>query len=228
MHIPFLDNITQCQTSRKWHVLYQRRQLIYDNWGKILIVEKKNYLSPPYRVLSSKWSVPRGYYSMLQTRFGDKASLSLKKSLYGISTAPKLWYEHLLRGLKELGFRHSSYDKCLFYRDDMLLVTFVDNCGLAVKSLDKVDWFVDELGKRGYELHLEGDFTDFLGVTMEPQPDGTIHMHRSGLIKKIIVAAKWKTPILTGLPHPCRPWDQTRMALHTMRNRGNTQALLAC
>jgi hypothetical protein len=83
--------------------------------------------------------LPRGYYSMLQTRFGDKASLKLKKSLYGISVAPKLWYEHLLRGLKELGFQHSSYDKCLLYRDDMLLVTFVDDYGLTVRSLDKVD-----------------------------------------------------------------------------------------
>jgi hypothetical protein len=40
--------------------------------------------------------LPRGYYSMLQTRFGDKTSLRLKKCLYGISVAPKLWYEHLL------------------------------------------------------------------------------------------------------------------------------------
>jgi hypothetical protein len=72
----------------------------------------------------------------------------------------------------------------------MILVTFVDDCGLVVKSLDKVDWFVDELRKRGYELHLEGDFTAFLRVTIEPQPDGTIHMHKSGLIKKVIAAAK--------------------------------------
>jgi hypothetical protein len=94
--------------------------------------------------------------------------LRLKKSLYGISVAPKLWYEHLLQGLKELGFQHSSYDKCLLYRDDMLLVTFVDDSGLAVRSLEKVDWFIDELRKRGYELHLEGDFTAFLGVAMDP------------------------------------------------------------
>jgi hypothetical protein len=55
----------------------------------------------------------------------------------------------------------------------MLLVTFIDDCGLAVKDSDQVDWFIDELRQRGYELHLEGDFTAFLGVAMEPQPDGT-------------------------------------------------------
>jgi hypothetical protein len=148
----------------------------------------------------------RGHYSMLQTRFGDTASLRLKQLPYGISVAPKLWYEHLLRGLKELGFQHSSYDKCLLYRDGMLLVTFVDDCGLAIRSLDKVDWFVGELCKKGYKLHLKGDFTAFLGVDMGPQPDNTIHMHQSGLIKKIIAAAKmedanpnWTPAPITGL-----------------------------
>jgi hypothetical protein len=79
---------------------------------------------------------------MLKTLDGDKkAALCLKKSLYGISVATKLWYEHLLKGLKELGFKPSSYDKCMLYKDDMLLITFVDDCGLRVNNTCKVDWF---------------------------------------------------------------------------------------
>jgi hypothetical protein len=134
--------------------------------------------------------LPYGYYSMIKTQIGDKACLKLKKSLYGLSVAPKLRYEHLLRGLNKLGFRHSSYDKCLLYRDGMILVAFVDDCGLAVNDPSKVDWFITELQKDGFELHLEGNFTAFLGVAMDPQPDGSIHMRQSGLIKKIIAAAK--------------------------------------
>jgi hypothetical protein len=72
----------------------------------------------------------------------------------------------------------------------MIPVTFVNNCGLAVDDPSKVDWFIIELQKDGFELHLEGDFTAFLGVAMDPQPDGSIRMHQSGLIKKIIAAAK--------------------------------------
>jgi hypothetical protein len=120
--------------------------------------------------------------SMLRSQMGDKAALRLKKLLNGISVAPKLWHEHLLCGLTKLGFKHSSYDKCLLYREDMMLVTFVNGCGLAVRNLDQVDWFIDELWRRGYELHLEVDFTAFLGVAMEPQLDRTIHMHQLELI----------------------------------------------
>jgi hypothetical protein len=36
----------------------------------------------------------------------------------------------------------------------MILVTFVDDCGLAVDDPAKVDWFVTELQKDGFELHL--------------------------------------------------------------------------
>jgi hypothetical protein len=106
--------------------------------------------------------LPRGYYSLIKTQFGDNACLKLKKSLYGLSVAPKLWYENLLRGLKKLGFKHSSYDKCLLYQDGMILVTFVDDCGLAVDDPSKVDWFISELQKDGFELHLEGDLLPFL------------------------------------------------------------------
>jgi hypothetical protein len=72
----------------------------------------------------------------------------------------------------------------------MILVTFVDDCGLAVDDPSKVDWFINELQKDGFELHLEGDFTAFLGVAMDPQPDGSIYTHQSGLIKKIVAATK--------------------------------------
>jgi hypothetical protein len=72
----------------------------------------------------------------------------------------------------------------------MILVTFVDDCGLSVHDPSKVYWFITELQTNGFELHLEGDFTAFLGVAVDPQPNGSIHMHQSKLIKKIIAAAK--------------------------------------
>jgi len=134
--------------------------------------------------------LPRGYKSMVEAKTGRKMCLRLKKSLYGLAIAPKLWYEHLLKGLKELGFEHSSYDRCLLYKEGCLLITFVDDCGLAVKNDDDIDWFVDELRKKGFELKIEGDFDAFLGVAIDKQDDGTIHMHQKGLIKKIIKAAK--------------------------------------
>jgi hypothetical protein len=38
--------------------------------------------------------------------------------------------------------------------------------------------------------YIEGDFTAFLGVALEPQDNGSIHMHQTGLVKKLITAAR--------------------------------------
>ena len=96
----------------------------------------------------------------------------------------------MARGLKELGFKPRSYDKCLLFQEGALLVTFVDDCGLSVKDPKMIDWFVSEHRKRGFELDVEGDFTAFLGVAIERNEDRSIHMHQCGLIKKIIAAAQ--------------------------------------
>jgi hypothetical protein len=39
--------------------------------------------------------LPRGYYSMLNTQEGDRACFKLRKSLYGLTCAPRLWFIHL-------------------------------------------------------------------------------------------------------------------------------------
>ena len=134
--------------------------------------------------------LPRGFKCMMQSMSGEKTILKLKKSQYGLTIAPKLWYDHLRKAINELGFKASSYDQCMLYRKDMILVTYVDDCGLGAKEAHSIDWFVNELRHRGFELEIEGDFTAFLGVAIERLKDGRIHMHQRGLIKKIIAAAK--------------------------------------
>jgi hypothetical protein len=117
----------------------------------------------------------------------------------------------------------------------MILVTFIDDCGLAVEDPSKVNWFITELQKDGFELHLEGDSTAFFGVAMDRQPNGFIHMHQSGLIKKIIAAAKMEdaNPIWTpasmsalgsdpkGTDYDHQPWKYSSivgMLIHVCTN----------
>ena len=126
--------------------------------------------------------LPRGFEAMNPFPSGACCILRLKKSVYGLAIAPKLWYQHLLSGLKKLGFKHSSYDRCLLYKDGALLVTFVDDCGLSVHDPAMIDEFVRQLQELGF------DFTAFLGVAMLKLPNGLIHMHQRGLIKKILKA----------------------------------------
>ena len=56
--------------------------------------------------------LPRGFRSARNV----KTCLRLKRSIYGLSTAPRLWFKHLWKALKGLGFKQSEHDACLLFR----------------------------------------------------------------------------------------------------------------
>jgi hypothetical protein len=130
--------------------------------------------------------LPRGFQS---TRPG-KTCLRLNKSIYGLSVAPKLWYEHLFTALKKDGFVPSKYDPCLLLKEDMMLVIYVDDVGIAAKYQKDVDSLVQRLMDQGFKLTREGTFSEFLGIKFEKNlEDNSINMTQKGLIKKIIATA---------------------------------------
>jgi Reverse transcriptase (RNA-dependent DNA polymerase) len=126
--------------------------------------------------------LPRGFRSANTI----KTCLQLKKSLYGLSVAPKLWAEKLLSTLRQLGFKSNSQDECLLYRKNIMLVVYVDDVGIAAKDKATIDSFLDELTSLQYEFTREVAFNEFLGMKFDHQPDGSINMTQRGLIDKII------------------------------------------
>jgi hypothetical protein len=130
--------------------------------------------------------LPRGFQSTLP----GKTCLRLNKSIYGLSVAPKLWYEHLFAALKKDGFVPSKYDPCLLLKEDMMLVIYVDDVGIAAKHKKDVDSLVQRLEDQGFKLTREGTFSEFLGIKFEKNSDdNSINMTQKGLIKKIIDTA---------------------------------------
>lgn len=150
--------------------------------------------------------LPRGFRSERTAR----SCLRLKRSLYGISVAPRLWSEHLFAALKAEGFTQSEIDPCLFHKKEMLLISYVDDCGIGAARKEDVDEFVRRLIARGFELTREGSFSEFLGIKFEADTNdkNKITLTQKGLIQKIIHA--------TGM-EDCNPnWTPaTQVALGT-------------
>ena len=128
--------------------------------------------------------LPRGFRS---TQL-EKTCLLLKKSLYGLAEAPRLWNLHLFEAIKDLGFVQSKIDPCLMMKEDVFLVFFCDDAGVAAKSEEVIDELVDSLIKKGFELTREESFSEFLGIKYDELPNGSILMTQKGLIDKIIAA----------------------------------------
>ena len=64
-----------------------------------------------------------------------KTCLCLRKSLYGLSVAPRLWSQHLLSALKKEGFVASKYDSCLLIKPNMLIVLYVNDAEVCAKNM---------------------------------------------------------------------------------------------
>jgi len=129
--------------------------------------------------------LPRGF----RTAGPAKTCLRLIRSQYGISEAPRLWYEHLLKALLDLGLKQCQHDQCLFYKTNLLIVLYVDDAGIAAPATKYIDEFISSLETKGFTLTKEGTFSEFLGIKFTENKDaGTITLTQKGLIKKIISA----------------------------------------
>jgi len=129
--------------------------------------------------------VPRGYRS----NRGPEYCLKLVKSLYGHKNAPQLWFNHSGDAFKRLGLRQSKYDECLWYGQDIMIVQYVDDCGISAPTQTRIDQFVQDLKELGFELTLEGSFHEFLGIKFTTLADGSIECTQRGLIRKTLEAA---------------------------------------
>jgi hypothetical protein len=131
--------------------------------------------------------LPRGFRSPIQA---TKSCLKLKRSLYGSTYAPLLWYEHLFNYLvNKDGFTQSKHDPCLLLKPDMIIILYVDDAGIAYKDEKCVDDFLERLKTNGFDLTKEGSFSEYLGIQYEEdKATGDITMTQQGLIKKIIAA----------------------------------------
>ena len=111
--------------------------------------------------------------------------LKLNKNLYGGCAASRVWNKYLHKGLVEIGFQQSKVDECLYYRNHTIFMVYVDDGILAGPSVEEIDEVIQMIGQR-YDITDEGDLTDYLGVHVTTQEDGTIHLTQPHLIQQII------------------------------------------
>jgi hypothetical protein len=126
--------------------------------------------------------IPQGWYMLdgsLQQHSDPKHRdtshyIKLEKSLYGIKQATRAWFHHLEPGQQHLGFQASPVDPCLFYKDDCIIVLYIDDCLIFSPDQTMMHSTVSQL-REHYLLGEEGSVQDFLGVHIHSDEQG--HMH---------------------------------------------------
>jgi hypothetical protein len=133
-------------------------------------------------------SVPQGFGSE-----GGTAVLKLNRSLYGLKQAAICWFDKLRDGLLDQGWKQifPHLEPCLFYKDGVICLVYVDDCLFFGASNDLIHKYIDEIKAAGFDLTIESDVYAFLGVQVERDAHaGTVTLSQPGLIKKIVAMSK--------------------------------------
>ena len=134
--------------------------------------------------------IPRGFQLPAGGNPKDYA-LKLRRNLYGAKQASRVWAQYLTKGLIARGFVQSKIDECVYYRGDMILLAYVDDCIIISPNNDDIDDIIKLMkvpckGTRAFDVTDEGQLSDYLGVKIERKDDGTICLTQPHLIDQII------------------------------------------
>ena len=141
--------------------------------------------------------------------------LKLKRSIYGLTIAPKLWFNHFKSNLLALDMVQSRHDPCLFYgkgkNRGLVLIQYVDDVILASKETKLIDSFIQQLKDRDFQLTDEGDLASYLGIAFSrDKTRGTITLKQVGLIDKILKATGMEDCNPTWTPATTTPLGQCK------------------
>ena len=131
--------------------------------------------------------VPSGFSIPNLPMFSDRFLnvYKLLKNLYGLKYAGKTWLDFLKKGLLERGWKQSEIDSCLFTKDGILLVVYVDDAILISPHKTLIDIEIKSL-REGYNLTDDGELKDYLRTRFTKLPDGSIELSQPRMIERVL------------------------------------------
>ena len=60
--------------------------------------------------------------------------VKLLKNIYGLKQAGRVWNQHLHCGLVQLKFEQSKYDPCIYYRGNVVMGIYINDCLIIAPS----------------------------------------------------------------------------------------------
>ena len=86
------------------------------------------------------------------------------------------------------GWHQYKFDPCVFYKNESVILTYVGGCVTVSYTKGTITKLIESLnnGPENYALTDEGDISNYLGVNIKKNPDGTFELLQSHLVEKII------------------------------------------
>lgn len=112
----------------------------------------------------------------------------LLRNLYGLKDAGKTWNDYLHAGLIKRKWVQSEIDPCLYYKEDMMLIVYVDDTCFISPDSNKITKEIQSL-KETYDLTDEGELKDYLGVRFKRNKN-SITLTMPSMIERVLKIVK--------------------------------------
>jgi hypothetical protein len=98
----------------------------------------------------------------IETKHGNSKEYVLKllANLYGQKQAGRVWNQYLVDKLREVGFQQSLIDECVFYRDDVIFIVYVDDGLFFGSDDDTLSLIIKKLRDSGLNIEDQGHPAD--------------------------------------------------------------------
>jgi hypothetical protein len=127
--------------------------------------------------------------NLINVSDGDRCRYVLKPntSLYGLKQAGYYWFEKFRKGLITQDFIQSQVNTCIFFWQDCIVLTYVDDCIILGKNMATVDAVISSLkeGHDDIELVNQGSIDKYLGLLIRDIDANTFEMSQPFLICRI-------------------------------------------
>jgi len=116
-----------------------------------------------------------------------RLTVRLDKALYGLVQCARLWFENISSFLISIGFTQNPFDECVFTnKKGLIVILYVDDLLVSCASLKEIHWLELKLKSKYDEVDsVYGKKFTYLGVLLEQQEDGSIHLSMPQYIEDI-------------------------------------------
>ena len=113
--------------------------------------------------------------------------IKLDKALFGLKQSGRLWNTHLTKVLKDMNFKQSRLDECLFKLEEgeekMYILTHVDDV-MVISTSETLKNDIFEKMRSKLKIRNEGDLKHFLGIHIE-RKKGMISVDQTHYIEEL-------------------------------------------
>jgi hypothetical protein len=124
----------------------------------------------------------------IHTKHGNSKDhvLKLLANIYGQKQAGRVWNSYLITKLREINFKQSLIDNCVFYLDNVIFIVYVDDGIFLGPSDQQLHDIINELRILKLSIEDQGHPAYYVGVSIKKLKNGVIELTQQALIDSII------------------------------------------